>query len=156
MHKYLEMKPIDLYAEILKNENYPPIAGKILGLFFISDQKYFTFEELMEQVDASKSATSKALKLLMNNGEVNYIIKEKSKRRRFFYLDIEGVKQRIYTTISAYDTYASLLKDTLKSRSDENKELNHYINSEIKFWEETLEFLKDRITANFDIPFDKN
>ncbi|NER12886.1 hypothetical protein GWK08_05505 [Leptobacterium flavescens] len=150
------MKPIELYAEILKNENYPPIAGKILGLFYTSDQKYFTFEEIMEQINASKSATSKALKILLDTGEVNFMIKEKSKRRRLFYMDIEGCKQRIYSSVSAYGTYYALLKDTLNKRSGNNEELNSYMKSEIKFWEETLEFIKDRITSNFDIPFDKN
>ena len=40
---------IDTFGELLTKDNYPPIAGKILGLFYTSDQKYFTFEEIKKE-----------------------------------------------------------------------------------------------------------
>ena len=48
VYLYFIMKKKDLlssYAMIHSGNNYPPIAGKILGLFFISNQKYYAFEE---------------------------------------------------------------------------------------------------------------
>jgi len=42
-------------------DNYPPIAVKILGLFYTTNKKYLTFEEINDGIGVSRSATSKAL-----------------------------------------------------------------------------------------------
>ncbi|WP_109436606.1 MULTISPECIES: hypothetical protein [Aquimarina] len=132
---------LDLYAEAYKEENYPPVAGKMVGLFFTSNQKYFTFEELMKGVGASKSATSKALKLLIGFGEVNYKMLKGNKRKRHFYLDIKGNIDRIQRYIDGFKMQTHLLKETLKLRNEEEKEVNQFIEELIEFHSKMLQFV---------------
>jgi len=124
---------LELFALSLKEDNYPPVAGRIIGLFYVSNRKYFEFEAIMEAVKASKSATSKALKLLIEFGEVNSIIKEGSKRKRLFFLDIQGNIDRIERLIDSYKIQTELLKETLTYRNKSNEELNQFIKNTINF-----------------------
>lgn len=140
---------LNLYAEALKEDNYPPIAGKILGLFYISDQKYFTFEELMKELNVSKSAISKALKLLLEIGEVNYKKIEGNKRKRHFYLDIQGNIDRLERLVNAYYMQTQLLEETLEFRSSNNQELNNFIKTSIKFNKEALYYFDKKIKEHF-------
>ncbi|WP_299242456.1 helix-turn-helix domain-containing protein [uncultured Aquimarina sp.] len=124
-------KILDQYALSYKEENYPPVAGKILGLFFISNQKHFTFEEIMSSIKASKSATSKAVKLLISSGEINFEFLEGNKRKRHFFLDIEGSVDHFKRLIEGIRMQTELYKETLKFRTDENEELSQFIQNVI-------------------------
>ncbi len=77
---------IEQSAELYKMVGYPRIAGRIMGLLYVSEQKYFTFEQLMETLKISKSATSKSLKFLLEINEIDFIIKPENTRRRYFYI----------------------------------------------------------------------
>ncbi len=140
---------LDLYALTFKEDNYPPVAGKILGLFYISNPKYFTFEELMEEVGASKSAISKALKLLLERGDVNFTILKGSKRRRHFYLDTEGIVDSLQRLVDAYTMQTELLQETLTIRNEENEEMNLFITNLIKFNNEVLTYIDQKLKEHF-------
>ena len=101
---------IEAFAFVYKADNYPPIAGKILGLFLISDEKHFTFEDIMTNINASKSATSKALKFLIDLDEVSFMFSEKNKRKRLFYFNSKGVVKRFEKIIEAHTIETVLLK----------------------------------------------
>lgn len=140
---------LELFALSLKEDNYPPVAGRIIGLFYVSNQKHFEFEDIMEAVSASKSATSKALKLLIEFGEVNFIIKEGSKRKRLFYLDVQGSIERIERFIDGYNMQTQLLTETLKLRNQNNEELNQFIKNTINFNTEILEFAEKKLREHY-------
>ncbi|GAA4272446.1 hypothetical protein U6A24_10135 [Aquimarina gracilis] len=141
---------IERYAIAFKEENYPPIAGKILGLFLISNQEHFTFEELMEGVSASKSATSKALKFLIEKGEVNYNVFKGSKRKRHFHLDIQGGIDRIKRLIDGYKMQNQLWKETLALRNQDNIQLNNFLIDNINFSDEHIQYIDKTIKKYFD------
>ena len=90
---------IEAFALVYKEDNYPPVAGKILGLFFISNEKHLTFESIMDGINASKSATSKALNFLINLEEVSFIYSEKNKRKRLFHINPDGIITRLENDI---------------------------------------------------------
>lgn len=136
---------LDLYASTYKEDNYPPVAGKIMGLFFISNQQYFTFEEIMEAVNASKSATSKAIKLLLSFNEINFVTLKEHKRRRHFYLDVEGNVKHIQRVVDAYYMQTELLKHTLTLRDNNNKKLNRFIETSIDFNTDVLNYIEEKI-----------
>ncbi len=56
---------IEQSANLYKSIGYPRIAGKIMGLLYVSEQKHFTFQELMDTLNISKGATSTALNFLI-------------------------------------------------------------------------------------------
>ena len=145
----LKKRIVNTFGELLANDNYPPIAGRILGFFYTSDKKYFTFEEIKEELSISKSATSKALSYLRQINEVGYIYDENNKRLRLFYLNIEGLVERISLVLEAYKMQAVLFKEVLEFRNEENKELNNYIEKNILFSEDVLGFVTQRLEFHY-------
>ena len=140
-----EQSILDLFAQVYNADNYPPIAGKILGLFLVSNQKYFTFEELTKGINASKSAVSKALKFLMDSGEVNFVTLKENKRKRHFYLDTKGYFKRFQYISDAYYMQTQLLKETIKLRNNENMEMNEFINKLIILNNDVLDYFEKKI-----------
>ncbi len=140
---------IDAFALVHKEDNYPPIAGKIIGLFYVSDQKYFTFEDIMDGVNASKSATSKALKFLIDLNEVTFMYSEKNKRKRLFYPDHTYIKKRFEKIIEAHKMETVLLKKVISMRNADNKEMNNVIRSIIAFNEDVLHFISEKVEKHF-------
>ena len=39
------------FSEAYKIDGFPPLAGKIMGIFYAYDKKYFAFEEIVEIVN---------------------------------------------------------------------------------------------------------
>lgn len=140
---------IEAFAFVYKADNYPPIAGKILGLFLISDEKHFTFEDIMTNINASKSATSKALKFLIDLDEVSFMFSEKNKRKRLFYFNSKGVVKRFEKIIEAHTIETVLLKEVLENRNDDNEEMNKLIKNTIAFNEDILDFITKKVTKHF-------
>ncbi len=66
---------IEQSANLYKSIGYPRIAGKIMGLLYVSEQKHFTFQELMDTLNISKGATSTALNFLIEIKEIDFITK---------------------------------------------------------------------------------
>ncbi len=52
MHTQKEIL-IQQSANLYKLVGYPRIAGKIMGLLYVSEQKYFTFQEVMDALHIS-------------------------------------------------------------------------------------------------------
>ncbi|WP_298420465.1 hypothetical protein [uncultured Kordia sp.] len=146
----LKKEITDSFGELLSNDNYPPIAGRILGLFYTSDQKYFTFEEIKTALNISKSATSKALSFLNQINEVAYTYDEHNKRLRLFYLNIEGLVKRISTVLEAYKLQSKLFEQVLNLRNDDNSTLNNYIEKSILFSEDVLGFVQQKLEFHFE------
>ncbi|WP_298511696.1 hypothetical protein [uncultured Kordia sp.] len=140
---------INTFGELLVKDNYPPIAGRILGLFYTSDQKYFTFEEIKEELNISKSATSKALSFLHNIEEVGFTYDENNKRLRLFYVNIEGLVKRISLVLEAYNEQTKLFEEVLEIRSKENELLNNYIDKSILFSQDILGFVQEKLEHHF-------
>lgn len=139
---------IEQHSEVYKFDGYPPIAGKILGLFYVSDKKYFTFEDLMKEIPASKSAVSKALKILIDRKDINFIYKESNKRKRLFYFDIEGFISGLEDSMKAYTYHRTLLQKSLETRSNENIEMNEFIQKAINFNKSIISVIQEKIDTH--------
>jgi len=145
----MNKKTLELYASVYKEDNYPPIAGKVIGLFYISEKKYFDFDEIMKGVSASKGATSKALNFLLELGEVAFTMAEENKRKRMFYLKIGGGVRRLERIIMARKLETQLLKETQRQRSGSNHEMDGFIQEVIAFNEDILHFIEQKIGEHF-------
>ncbi|WP_420573847.1 hypothetical protein [Kordia sp.] len=140
---------INSFGELLVNDNYPPIAGRMLGLFYTSDQKYFTFEEIKTELNISKSATSKGLSFLDNIGEVSYVYDKNNKRLRLFYLNVEGLIERISLVLEAYKHQSKLFEQVLELREDNDSIVNNYLEKSILFSEDVLGFVQQKLALHF-------
>lgn len=144
-----EQELIEAFALVYKEDNYPPIAGKVLGYFYVTNNKYHTFEEVMDGIKASKSATSKALKFLIDLEEVTFKFSENNKRKRLFYPNYEGTKKRLEKIIIAHETETTLLKAVLQNRNTDTMEMNNLIKNIIAFNEDILDFISSKVNEHF-------
>jgi DNA-binding transcriptional regulator GbsR (MarR family) len=74
---------IEILGKIYDKEGFQPIAGRILGLLTIMDKEQFTFDEIVEELQISKSSASNALKLLEIKDLIEYITKSGDRKRYF-------------------------------------------------------------------------
>lgn len=64
------VEEVGLYFD---KEGHQPIAGRILGLLLVMDKELFTFEEIIEELNISKSSASIVLRNLEIRGSIEYI-----------------------------------------------------------------------------------
>jgi len=90
-----------------------PIAGRIMGLLTVMDKEQFTFDEIVEELQISKSSASNALKLLEMSDGVEYITIP-GDRKRYFQLK----KRDKYALIDEHRTKLISTRTYLKSALD--------------------------------------
>jgi DNA-binding transcriptional regulator GbsR (MarR family) len=66
-------------------DGFQPIAGRILGLLMVMDKEQFTFDEITQELQISKSSASNALRNLEIRGNIEYITLP-GDRKRYFHI----------------------------------------------------------------------
>lgn len=76
-----------------EREGFQPVSARILGLLMVMDKEEYTFEEIVEEMQISKSSASTALKNLEIRGIIEYITYPGDRKRyfRFFSGEIDGM-----------------------------------------------------------------
>lgn len=64
-------------------EGFQPITGRVLALLMVMDKEQFTFDEIVEELNISKSSASIALRNLELRGHVEYVTLP-GERKRYF------------------------------------------------------------------------
>jgi len=64
-------------------QGFQRTAGRILGLLMIMDKEEYTFEEITEELEISKSSASIALKNLELRGNIEYVTYPGDRKRYF-------------------------------------------------------------------------
>lgn len=132
-----------------KKDGFPPMAGKIMGLFYVSDKRYFSFEEIIHELGASKGAISKTIKLLLGLKRINYVLSKDQGRKRLFYLDNKRLLHFLNLIMDNYNNQNQLLKECLQIRTNENEEMNNFIKGSIHFNNEVIAFLRKKSEQYF-------
>ncbi len=131
-------------------EGFQPIAGRMLGLFMVMDKEQFTFEEITEELQISKSSASNTLKNLEIRGDIEYVTLP-GDRKRYFRLK----KQNVFTAIEDFEKKISyfnvLLSRIVDLKADKNS-ANAVFFSElvemITFFREKIVILKNEFLSN--------
>lgn len=74
---------IEKIGQIFEKEGFQPIAARILGLLMVMDKEQYTFEEIVAELEISKSSASVALKNLELRDNVEYITIPGDRKRYF-------------------------------------------------------------------------
>jgi DNA-binding transcriptional regulator GbsR (MarR family) len=74
---------VEVIGRFYDQEGFQPIAGRILGLLMVMDKEQFTFDEIVEELQISKSSASNALKNLEIRGNIEYVTKPGDRKRYF-------------------------------------------------------------------------
>ena len=74
---------IEKVGRFFDKEGHQPIAGRIIGLLIVMDKEAFTFDEICEELQISKSSASNTLKMLEIRGSIEYFTLP-GERKRYF------------------------------------------------------------------------
>jgi len=66
-----------------EQEGMQPVAGRIMGLLMVMDKEQFTFDEIVEELQISKSSASIGLKVLQLKDIVEYKTHPGDRKRYF-------------------------------------------------------------------------
>jgi DNA-binding transcriptional regulator GbsR (MarR family) len=83
IYKFNEKLSIELSSHFEEEHNMPPLASKIYSILILSQSECLTFDEILTITKASKSSVSNQINFLIDEGRVEFIFKDK-KRKRYF------------------------------------------------------------------------
>jgi len=109
-----------------------PAAARILGLLYVADKPELTFDKITDCLHISKSATSNALNLLLQTGQIEYITFS-GDRKRYFRLKISNWRDSFAKKIEVMTSFNKLLRQVLEVRTTETPEYNASLEELINF-----------------------
>jgi DNA-binding transcriptional regulator GbsR (MarR family) len=74
---------VEQFGRHFDKEGFQPIAGRILGLLLVMDKELYTFDEIIDELQISKSSASNALRNLEIRGDIEYITLPGDRKRYF-------------------------------------------------------------------------
>ena len=125
-----------------EQQGFQPVAGRIMGLLFVSDQPRLTFEEIMEILGISKSATSNALTLLQQMHSVEYTTFS-GDRKRYFFACRDNWPQEVIRKMGEVLGLSKLLRKALELQKNATPEDKALLLERIEF----MEFLSAEVPS---------
>ncbi|MGM0613536.1 MAG: GbsR/MarR family transcriptional regulator [Bacteroidota bacterium] len=136
---------IETMGQHYEKEGMQPVAGRTLALLMVMDKEEFTFDEIVEELQISKSSASVALKLLQVKNIVEYKT-HPGDRKRYFrikrqepFLLIDDFKQKLTRD-------KQILEEIIELKADPNSENSQFMKnliSIIDFFLNHFEQLKE-------------
>ena len=105
-----------------------PMEGRVFATLLIANPPETSFDELVEFLQASKSAVSNALKKLQMEGSVKYITKS-GDRKRYFIVDTANWQNQLKDSAKNFSAFNQFLLEINDYRSSLNSEA---FNAELK------------------------
>ncbi|MFD2036074.1 GbsR/MarR family transcriptional regulator [Belliella marina] len=122
-----------------------PLFGRILGLMLLHERAEVTFEEIVEELNVSKSAVSNALTYLQAVNKVVYHTKP-GDRKRYFHLPIKDFCTEMEKEMMEIVKVEEVLEEVLIERGDNNSEFNCGLVDFLDF----IKFFKKEIPLIFE------
>ena len=72
-----------------EKDGYQPVTARIMGLLLVMDKEEYTFEEIVDEMQISKSSASTALKNLEIRGVIEYVTYPGDRKRYFRVISTE-------------------------------------------------------------------
>lgn len=108
---------VEAMGRLYDKEGFQPISGRILGLLMVMDKEQFTFDEIVEELNISKSSASNALRILEIRDLIEYITLP-GDRKRYFQIKkpdkfslIDEFKSKLEKTIEYLQSIVNLKAD---------------------------------------------
>jgi DNA-binding MarR family transcriptional regulator len=131
-----------VFPLLQKQEFYPTNMGKILSVFYKSNQKYFSFEALEEQTNIEAEDLQNTLDQLEERDEINDITSIEDSNHKRYYLNVKGSIKNLQITIQTNKQLIALLEKIVDARDSSNQDLNQFIKQSISFNSEVLDFME--------------
>jgi DNA-binding transcriptional regulator GbsR (MarR family) len=133
------IEKIGIYYE---QQGFSPVVGRIMGLLLVSERSNLTFEEIVETLNVSKSATSNSLTLLLQMHLIEYTTYS-GDRKRYFGALLENWHEEVVNKMESILAFSKLLRQANELRGDGNPEMNGKVLERIQF----MEFLSKEVPA---------
>ena len=138
---------IEEIGRYFDKEGFQPIAGRILGLLMVMDKEQFTFDEIIEELQISKSSASNALKNLEIRGNIEYVTLP-GDRKRYFRIKKQDTLSLFEDMEKKIQGMNQLLEYIIELKADKNSGNSIFykeIISVTKFALESFSKIKDKL-----------
>lgn len=112
---------VELAGRFYDKKGMQPIAGRIIGLLTVMDKEQYTFDEIVEELQISKSSASNALRLLEASDTIEYITLP-GDRKRYFQLKKRDKFAMIDEHQQALTVSRDYLREVLTLKADKHAE----------------------------------
>ena len=151
MEKELEFEKRTLIEELgvqLENDQYAPVAARIFATLILNGKQGITFEQLVNDLNASKSSVSTHLEQLQVSNKVKYFTKP-GDRKRYFVVNQDLMKNVIDEQVAKWESQRSIHEKVLQYKKKRNEamaedEENHF---DLELQQDFLVFLDEATTA---------
>jgi len=130
---------IESIGVIYERAGHTPMAGRVAGLLFLAEPPYKSFDQLVAELSASKSAISNALNVLLAMGLIDYKTFH-GDRKRYFKINVSGLDAILKKEIENIRNLSEILTKVIVNRSNQDYEFNEGIKNFISlldiFYEE--------------------
>lgn len=131
-----------------KKHQIAPIAARIISTLILTGRQGVTFDELVKDLNASKSTVSTHLDHLQHSRKIQYFTKP-GDRKRYFVINPNLLVEVIDETVAAWECEENVQKEILvykEKRNELNKEEGLPL-FDLDFQENLLIFLREATTA---------
>lgn len=131
---------VETIGRYYEDEGLQPTAARILALLMVMDKERYTFDEIIEELQISKSSASIALRILQTRGDVDYITIP-GDRKRYFELKKRDVLSLIDDFEHKLEKIYELFQEILNLKANSNSPNSQFFNELIQM----LDFFFERI-----------
>lgn len=117
-----------------------PALGRITGFLMVVPGAEATFEEIIENLNLSKSAVSYGINMLLSKNTIEFITKP-GQRKRYFRINTKNWKCDLQDQIEGILEFERIITEIIAVRGNENPEYT----DELKRIKRFLEFLQAEI-----------
>jgi DNA-binding transcriptional regulator GbsR (MarR family) len=127
-----------------EREGFQPVPARILGLLMVMDKEEYTFEEIVEEMQISKSSASTALKNLEIRGIIEYITYPGDRKRYFRFVsgEIDGLVNEMENKLKRNLIIINQIIDLKKDPNSRNSNFLRTISKGMEFFIKNLDELK--------------
>lgn len=146
LEKKALVEQLGVYFE--KEDQMAPVAARIMATLILSCKLGTTFDQLVNDLEASKSTVSTHLNTLTSSGSIDYITRP-GDRKRYFILTPNRLIQFIDEKLTKWETDKVIHKRLIDFKMSVNEVYKDEPENqcELTFHQNFLTFLEDAITV---------
>lgn len=138
-----QRKLIEVIGRSYEKEGYQPIAGRIMGLLMVMDKERYTFDEITEELNISKSSASNVLRNLEIRGVIEYITIP-GDRKRYYQLRKRDSSSMIEEVIQFLHEKMKLLNNIIELKADKSSGNSEHFKEMIAMMEHYLDYVQQK------------
>ena len=127
-----------------ERDGFQPVTARILGLLMVMDKGEYTFDEIVDEMQISKSSASNALRNLELRGVIEYVTYPGDRKRYFRFVsgDINEIIAEIEKRMQQKLHIMQQIIELKKNPNSRNAKFLKNVLEGINFFIENLEKLK--------------